>query len=51
MSEVPLQHVGGDHTVDYGTFIKSQLAYKQLSLGPYVMQMWSRPPKVFLKPS
>ena len=30
------------HTVDYDPFIKSQLASAQLTLMPYVVQIWSR---------
>ena len=32
------------HTVDHDTFIKSQLASTQLTLGPCVVQFWSPPP-------
>ena len=32
-------------TVDYGPFIKSQLASPQLTLGPYMVQIWSRYPQ------
>jgi len=33
------------HTVDYGPFIKSQLASTQLTSVPYVVQTWSRYPE------
>ena len=33
------------HTVDYGAFIKSQLAYMQLTSGACVVQSWSRKPQ------
>ena len=32
------------HTVDYDLFLKSQLAFTQLTLGPYVVLVWSRYP-------
>ena len=35
-----------NHTVDYDPFLKSQLAFAQLALEPYVVPTWSRyPPK------
>jgi len=36
----------GNHVVYYGPFIKSQLASTQLTSGPYVKQIWSRPPEI-----
>ena len=30
------------HTVDYGALVISQLAQTQFTLGPYVVQIWSR---------
>ena len=35
----------GFHTVDYAPFIKSQLNSMQLTLGPYVVQIWARNPQ------
>ena len=32
------------HTVNYDPFIKSQLAFTQLALGPSVIRIWSRHP-------
>jgi len=32
------------HTADYNPSIKSQLASTQLTLGPYGVHIWSRPP-------
>jgi hypothetical protein len=45
--------LGDHHTMDHDKFIKSQLASKQLTLGPYVVHTWSRDPPKFeaLKPS
>jgi len=34
------------NTVDFDPFIKSQLASTQLTLGPYVVQIWSRTPRI-----
>ena len=33
------------HTVDFDPFIKSQLVSTRSTLGPYVVQMWSRYPQ------
>ena len=35
-------HGLGFHTMDYDPFIKSQLAFTRLTLGPYEVQIWSR---------
>ena len=39
LSGMLLHDALGLHTVDYGPFIKSQLAYMQSTLGPYVVQI------------
>ena len=38
----PARRRQGYHTVEYDPFIKSQLASMQLTLGPYVVQIWSQ---------
>jgi len=35
------------HTVNYDLFIKSHFVFTQLTLGPYVVQIWSRYPLKF----
>jgi len=37
----------GFHTADYDPYIKSQLASTQLTVEPYVVQIWSRNPRIF----
>ena len=34
------------HTVEHDPFITSQIAYMQLTFGPYVLQIWSRNPQI-----